>query len=97
MGTFVGARFIVLCEVFGPINLDLFVVKLDQRVFYHSSLRYFFSSKDRFQRVDVDNTSSALGETIAGLPHCSILGTLLINIYLKYILLGNSDNFNEMY
>ena len=64
----------------------MLIAKLEAYGFDHESLLYIFSYlSDRKQRTKINNSFSSWSDIKSGVPHGSILGPLLFNIYLNDI------------
>ena len=73
-----------LSKAFECIPHDLLIVKLNAYGFDRKSLAFFYSYlKRRKQCVNMKNMQSAFQTLLPGVPHGSILGLLLFNIFIN--------------
>ena len=68
------------------MNHELLISKLDACGFDHKSLSLTYSYlSDRHHRTKVNNSFSTLEDISSGVPQGSIIGPLLLNIYITDI------------
>ena len=94
-GGFTGAVFTDLSEGFDCLNYELLIARLN--AFGLSRYALLFDQSyltDRKQGVRVNGSCSTWIETVLGVPQGSVLGPLLINIYLNdiFIFLDGTNN-----
>ena len=81
---FVGAVLTKFSKAFDCIPHDLLIAKLSAYGLSSYSLCYIYSYlKDRKQCVQINNKQSEFDTIISGLPHGSIFGPLLLNIFFN--------------
>ena len=81
-----------LSKAFDTLNHDLLIAKLGAYGFETDALRYMKSYlKNRKQRVRVNKTFSEWERITTGVPQGSILGSLLLNIFLNNLFLFVSN------
>ena len=84
----VGTVLLDLSKAFDCIPHDLFIAKLNAYGFDKNTLTLFFSYlKNRKQSIRVKTNYSSFLELLSGIPHDSILGTLLFHIFLNDLFL----------
>ena len=104
-GKHVGAVFMDLSKAFDTINHELLIAKLEAYGFSTNALLFMLSYlKNRSQRISINSSFSTWEEIIAGVPQGSILGHLLVNIFLndifyfeKRAFLSNYADENDLY
>ena len=70
-------------------NHELIIAKLEAYDFDKSALAILLSYlRDRWQRVKINSTLSTWLEILCAIPHGSILGPLLFNIYINDLFLS---------
>ena len=86
-GKAVGAILTDLSKAFDCLNHELLNAKLEAYDFDHSSLSYIYIYlSDRKQRTKINNTFSKWPDIKFGVPQGSIVGPLLLNMYLNDLL-----------
>ena len=81
---YVGAILTEFTKAFNTINYDLLVAKLNAYGLVKEALKWIFSYlNNRAQRVKINKTLSPRRELLCGVPHGSLLGPILFNIYLN--------------
>ena len=89
---YAGAILMDLSKAFDTINHDLLIAKLHAYGFSSEALQIVCSYlSNRFQRVKINQTFSAWNKLIHCVPHGSVLGPLLFNIYLNDLFLLLND------
>ena len=77
-----------LSKAFGCLPYDLIIAKLDAYGFKYDALCLIFSYlNNRKQRVKINSSFNSFQNIINGVPHCSLLGPLLFNIFPTSIFL----------
>ena len=88
-----------LSKAFDTINHELLIAKLYPYGFSKDSLKIISSYiSDRWQRTMIDKSFSSWSALLKGVPHGSVLGPILFNIYLNdifYFLNCNICNFAD--
>ena len=83
-GEYVSALFVDLSKAFDTINHDLLIAKLKAYGFSMEALKLMKSYlKNRKQNVQINNKFSSERDVIAGVPHGSINGPLLFNLFIN--------------
>ena len=81
-----GALLTDLSKAFDCLNHNLLIAELAAYGFEYPTLAFIYSYvTGRKQRTKVNNSISAWADVIAGIPQGSILGPLIINVYLNNI------------
>ena len=94
---FVGAVLMDLPKAFDFIPHDLLIAKMHAYVFPKNSLVFFYSYLERRkQNVRINNTHSIFQILLSGVPQGSILGPILLYIFINNLLLwiSNSELLN---
>ena len=83
-GGFGGAVLMDLSKAFDTISHDLFIAKLHAYGFDKTGLELMKSYlTNRWQRTKINSSFSTWAELIIGVPQGSVLGPLLINIFIN--------------
>ena len=91
---FVGAVLMDLSKAFDSIPHDLLIAKLYAYGFSIDAVTFFYSYlKRRNQNVKINNTHSVFQVLLSGVPHGSLLGPLLFNIFV-YLWITKTDLLN---
>ena len=94
-GAKVGVIFMDLSKASDTINYSLLLAKLKEDGIFDQALSLLQSYRcNRFQRSIINGYFSNWNEVITGVLHGSILGPLLFNIFLNYILSRNVSSVN---
>ena len=94
----VGAVFMDLSKALDTINHALLIAKLDADWFSNNALLFMLGYlKSRSQRVSINSSFSTWEKIIAGVPHGSILGRLLFNVFLNDIFYFENRFFSSNY
>ena len=81
---YIGAILTEFSKAFNTINYDLLVAKLNAYGLVKKTLKWIFSYlNNRAQRVKINKFFSPRRELLCGVPHGSVLGPILFNIYLN--------------
>ena len=81
---YIGAILTEFSKAFNTINYDLLVAKLNAYGLVKKTLKWIFSYlNNRAQRVKINKIFSPRRELLCGVPHGSVLGPILFNIYLN--------------
>ena len=97
-GDLTGVAFIDLRKAFDTINHDILMVKLRSLGCTTSSLKWFASYlSGRTQRVYLNKAFSKPQSVVSGIPQGSILGPLLLSIYVNHMASSVSDGIVDMY
>ena len=83
---YVGAVLMDLSKAFDCVPHDLLIAKMHAYGFDYDTLNLFLSYlKNRKQGVKVNNSISPLMTMISGVPQGSILGPILFNLFINYL------------
>ena len=93
---FFGAVLMDLSKAFDCIPHELLIAKMHAYGFELNTLVFFYSYLFRKQNVKMNNTYSVFQVLLSGVPQGSILGPILFNIFINYLLLNieNSELHN---
>ena len=81
-----GALLMHLSTAFDKLNYELLIAKLHAYDFSTEALKVLLSYlQDRWQRVDINTTSSLWAQLLQEVPQGSALGLILFNIYINDI------------
>ena len=81
-----------LSKAFDTIDHELLIAKLHAYGFSSKALQLILSYlSDRFQRVKIDATFSSWTQLSQGVPQGSVLGLLLLNVYLNDLFMFMDD------
>ena len=81
---FVGAVLMDLSKAFDCIPHDRLIAKMEAYGFNFDTLVFFYSYlKRRKQNVKINNIFSSFQVLLSGVPQCSILGPILLNIFMN--------------
>ena len=95
---YAGAILTDLSKAFDCLNHDLLIAKLNAYGFSQDALKFIRSyMKDRKQRTKVGTAFSKWLEIKYGVPQGSILGPLLVNIFLNYLFFFIKDIYLANY
>ena len=91
---FAGAILMNLFKAFDTINYDSLIPKLHAYGFGKNALALVYSYlKNSKQRVKINTTFSTWTNLISGVPLGSVLGLLLLNIYLNDLFFFLQDKY----
>ena len=89
---FAGAVLMNLSKAFDTINHEVMIAKLNAYGFSEPSLKLLCNYlKDRLQHIKINLTFSEWSELIQGVPEGSVLGSLLLNIYINELFYVPND------
>ena len=93
-GKKVGTIFMDLSKAFDTLNHNLLLAKLDAYGFSFNAIKFVQSYlSERFQRVNINNNFSEWCKILLGVPQGSILGPLLLNIFINDIFYFIQDTY----
>ena len=98
--SYFSAIFMNLSKTFDTLNHNLLILKLGAYGFERDSLSFMKSYlNDRQQQVRVNKNVSPWQKIIAGVPQVSILGRLVLNIFINFLFLfvsgSNLNNYSD--
>ena len=77
-----------LSKEFNTVNYELLVVELNIYWFSKKTLKLIFRHlNNRTKRFKINKTFSSCRELLYGLPHGSVLGSIIFNVHLNYVFL----------
>ena len=93
-GKNIGTIFMDLSKAFETLNHNLLLAKLDAYGFSFDGIKFVQSYlSERFQMVNINNNFSEWCKILLGVPQGSILGPLLLNIFINDIFYFIQDTY----
>ena len=89
----IGVVLMDLSKAYDCLLHDLLIAKLVAYGLGYNSLRFFYSYlSNRSQRVSINSSVSDWLAILLGVPQGSILGPILFNIFINYLLFSNLES-----